>query len=79
MLLEIRPVQGSKQGCTYQSILTLVHRLHVDLYIDLYTHDHVVKKGNSTQISGYFDTKYVTILRIEQILHKFEDQKLPIF
>ena len=24
-------------------------------------------------ISGYFDTKYMTALRIEQILHNFED------
>ncbi len=27
---------------TVQPILILVHRLHVDLYIDLYTHYHVV-------------------------------------
>ena len=27
------------------------------------------------RISGYFDTKYMTVLRIEQILHYFEDQK----
>ena len=26
------------------------------------------------RISGYFDTKYMTILPIEQILHNFEDQ-----
>ena len=25
------------------------------------------------QISGYFDTKYMSVLRIEQILHNFED------
>ncbi len=29
----------------------------------------------SDRISGYFDTKYMKILRIEQILHNFEDQK----
>ena len=27
------------------------------------------------RISGYFDTKYMTVLRIEQVLHYFEDQK----
>ncbi len=27
------------------------------------------------RISGYFDTKYMTVLWIEQILHNFEDQK----
>ena len=31
------------------------------------------------QISGYSDTKYVTVLQIEQILHDFEDQKCAIF
>ena len=31
------------------------------------------------RISGYFDTKYMTVLRIEQILHNFEDQKLANF
>ncbi len=30
-------------------------------------------------ISGYFDTKYMTVLRIEQILHNFEDQKFAHF
>ena len=28
-----------------------------------------------SRISGYFDTKYVTVLQIEQILHSFKDQK----
>ncbi len=28
---------------------------------------------------GYFDTKYMTVLRIEQILHNFEDQKFVNF
>ncbi len=32
-----------------------------------------------TRISGYFDTKYMTVLRIEQILHNFEDQKFANF
>ena len=32
-----------------------------------------------TRISGYFDTKYMTVLRIEQILHNFEDQKIANF
>ena len=31
------------------------------------------------RISGYFDTKYMTVLRIEQILHNFEDQKIANF
>ncbi len=31
------------------------------------------------QISGYFDTKYMTVLRIEQILQNFEDQKFTNF
>ncbi len=31
------------------------------------------------QISGYFETKYMTILQIEQILHNFEDQKIANF
>ena len=31
------------------------------------------------RISGYFDTKYMTILRIEQILHNFKDQKIANF
>ncbi len=28
------------------------------------------------QIAGYFDTKYMTILRIERILHNFKDQNI---
>ena len=31
------------------------------------------------RISGYFDTKYMTVLRIEQILYTFEDQKFANF
>ena len=31
------------------------------------------------QIPGFFDTKYMTVLRIEQILHNFEDQKFADF
>ena len=31
------------------------------------------------RISGYFDTKFITALQIEQILHKFEDQKFAHF
>ncbi len=31
------------------------------------------------QISGYFDTNYMTVLRIEQILYNFEDQKFANF
>ncbi len=28
------------------------------------------------QISGYFDTKYMTILQIKKKLHNFEDRKI---
>ena len=31
------------------------------------------------RIPGYFDTKYMKVLRIEQILHSFEDQKIANF
>ncbi len=31
------------------------------------------------RISGYFDTKNMTVLRKEQILHNFEDQKFANF
>ena len=31
------------------------------------------------RIAGYFDTKYMTILRIERILHNFKDQKIANF
>ena len=31
------------------------------------------------QISDYFDTQYMTVLRIEQILHNFEDRKFAYF
>ena len=34
--------------------------------------DYFLKDG---RISDYFDTKYVTVLRKEQILHNFVDQK----
>ena len=30
-------------------------------------------------IFGYFDSKYITVLRIEQIFHHFEDQKSDNF
>ena len=33
----------------------------------------------NARISGYFDTKYMTVLRVEQILHNFEDQKFANF
>ena len=33
----------------------------------------------SGQISGYFGTKYTTVLQVEQILHNFEDQKVADF
>ena len=31
------------------------------------------------RISCYFDTKYMTVLQIEKILHNFEDQKFANF
>ena len=31
------------------------------------------------RISGYFDIKYMTVLRREEILHNFEDQKIANF
>ena len=31
------------------------------------------------RITGYFDTKYMTVLQIEQILHNFGDQKFADF
>ena len=34
---------------------------------------YFIKDG---RISGYFDTKYVTVVQIEQILHNFNDQKI---
>ena len=37
---------------------------------------YFIKDG---RISDYFDTKYVTVLRIEQLLHNFEDQKIANF
>ena len=33
----------------------------------------------NARISSYFDTKYMAVLRIEQILHNFEDQKFADF
>ncbi len=32
-----------------------------------------------SRISGYFDTKYMTVLWLEQILHNFEDRKIANF
>ncbi len=32
-----------------------------------------------SQISGYFDTKNMTVLRREQILHNLEDQQIANF
>ncbi len=31
------------------------------------------------RISGYFDNKNISVLRIEQILHNFENQKFTNF
>ncbi len=31
------------------------------------------------RISDYFDTKYMIVLQIEQILHNFKDQKFATF
>ncbi len=32
-----------------------------------------------TRIPGYFDTKYITVLQIEQILHNFQGQQFANF
>ena len=43
---------------------------------------HIKQRGyflKEAQISGYFDTKYMTVLRTVQILHNFEDQKFANF
>ncbi len=43
---------------------------------------YIKKRGcfmKQGRISGYFDTKYVTVLQIEQILHNFECQKIGNF
>ena len=55
--------------------------------LDISYHDgndvkYIKQRGNfikDARISGYFDTKYTTVLRIEQILHNFEDQKFANF
>ncbi len=60
VLWENRPVQGSKQGCTYPIMVEMLS----------------LKDG---WFSGYFDTKYMTVLRMEQILHNFEKQKIANF
>ena len=43
---------------------------------------HIKHRGyfmKDGRISGHFDTKYMTALRIEQILHHFEDRKIGNF
>ena len=43
---------------------------------------HIKQKGyfmKDARISGYFGTKYMTVLRIEQILHNFVDQQFANF
>ncbi len=43
---------------------------------------YIKQKGyflKDARITGYFDTKYMTVLPIEQILHNFEYQKFTDF
>ena len=43
---------------------------------------YIKQRGYSMKdgrVSGQFDTKYITVLRIEQFLHSFEDQKVGNF
>ena len=55
------------------------------LYISYYGSNavkYIKQRGyfmKDCQISGYLDTKYVTVLRIELILHNFEDSKIANF
>ncbi len=45
-------------------------------YHDEKTVGYIKKRGyfmKDGRISGYFDTNYMTVLQIEQILHNFED------
>ena len=55
------------------------------LYISYHggnTARYIKKRGchmKDVRISGYFDTKYMTVLWIEQILHTFEDDRFANF
>ena len=55
------------------------------LYISCYGGNavgYIKERGlfvKDARISGYFDTKHVTVLRKEQILHNFKDQKFANF
>ena len=43
---------------------------------------YIIERGyfmKDARISGYFDTNHMTVLRIEQILHNLEDQKIANF
>ncbi len=43
---------------------------------------YIKQMGNfmkGAKISGYFDTKFMTVLQIEKILYNFEDQKCSHF
>ncbi len=64
-----QPFLGSKQGCTYPTMEGMLSGISN-------------RGGNFMKdawISGYFDTKYMTVLRIEQIFHNFEDQHFANF
>ncbi len=70
MLRENRPLQGSKQGSTYPTMVGML----LGTYIK--QRGHFLKDA---RISGYFDTKYMTVIRTGQISHNFEDQKFVNF
>ena len=52
------------------------------LYVSYYAVRYIEERGyfmKAARISGYSDTKHMTVLQIEQILHNFEDQKFALF
>ncbi len=67
VLWENWPVQGSKHCCTYHIMLEMPY---------IKQRGYFMKDG---RISGYFDTKCMTILQIENILHNFEDRQIAKF
>ena len=70
MLWENRPAQDSKQGCTYPIMVEMLSGI---------LNRGVDGRISGGRISGHFDTKCMTILRTEQILYNFEDQKIANF
>ena len=65
---------------TCSGFKTGVHRSYHDgnavRYMYIKQRRYFLKEG---RITCYFDTKYMTLLQIEQFLHKFEDQKIANF